>query len=82
MLAAMTLASPATRRSKAMRFPPALVKGQLVRLSPDGPIYTVIRVSPCSAFVKAGDWTTEDGVLSCLENGIDSISLHSFVYPE
>lgn len=64
------------------RLPPALRRGQLLRLAPDGPCHTVVRITESAAYVKQGDWTTADGsVLAGLENGVEAISLHSFVYP-
>lgn len=65
---------------KLKDLPPILKKGELIRLTKDGPVYTVIRVTPCAAYVKLGDWTTETGVLGGLDTGIEAISLFSFVY--
>jgi len=72
-----------------MRLPPRLRRGELIRLTADGPIHTVLRVTVGAAYVKVGDWTTGDpppsradaaDVLSGLETKILSISPYSFVY--
>lgn len=77
------IVTPSDREQvKVLRLPPALKVGELVKLSPDGMVYTVIRVTPCAAYIKAGDWTTEDGVLSGLDTGVEAVSLHAFVYRE
>ena len=76
----MTKEEREARSCKVLRFPPALAKGQLIRLTPDGPIHTVIGTNSCGALVKAGDWIDSDGNdLTDLHNA-ETISLHSFVY--
>lgn len=61
---------------------PKLKVGELVRLSRNGPVYTVIRVTPGAAYLKSGDWTTEEGVLGGLETGIEAVSARAFVFRE
>lgn len=66
---------------KRNALPPRLKKGELVRLIEDGPVWTVVRTTPCAAYVKRSEWLDDKGkVLGGLETGIESISLHSFVF--
>ncbi len=69
-------------RSRVPRLHPALRKGQLVRLTTDGPVHTVVRITPCAAYVAPGDWIDEAGnVLTRVWNSLEAISLHAAVYP-
>lgn len=66
---------------------PVLVPGERLRLSPDGPIFRVVRVNDCAAYVKQ---TSAAGELVELPNGrafiahqqgdVLPISRRSFVY--
>jgi hypothetical protein len=67
---------------KLSQLPPRLLKGELIRLTADGPIHTVVRTTVGAAYIKVGDWTTGEpgGVLGGLESHIEGISPYSFVY--
>jgi hypothetical protein len=50
----------------------ALRVGQSIRLTPTGTVYTVTRVTPCSATIKSPD--------AAPETEGQTISAHAFVY--
>ncbi len=69
-------------KRKPPRFFPELRPGQLVRLEPDGPVHTVVRVSPGAAYVAQGDWLAENGrPLERPWSALLAIALRSKVFP-
>ena len=65
---------------------PALVLGQRVRLTPDGPVCTVVRVTPCAAYVGQPrvkphpDPVRRAAGETITSTTVDPISLHAAVY--
>lgn len=72
-----------------MKLPPRLVKGQRLRLAPDGPLFVVVRTTIGSAYVSEvykapRKVELKDGTVFYAKQSGDllAISPHSFVYPE
>lgn len=60
--------------------------GERVRLTPDGPVLTVVRVTPCAAYVRGGELrevSLPDGrTFTATANRTEPISARAFVYRE
>lgn len=65
--------------------------GERVRLTPNGPVCLVVRVTQCAAYVQrkvhrefeATDWKTgAKRMVSTETSHVEPISLHAFVYRE